>query len=254
MKKEVAKIINEFISAKTIISEQEFRCFLSNLLPNNNNYYFQLMELYEKNVLYKYNTGLLKPCNGRMEYEFSPIFEEGIKKKIVDIDPPIIVSGWAMGEISKYMSLQLFGNFYFVETYSFAREAVLNVLLESGYTAVYEEDYMLSSKYFRGDNIYIILTINEDSPIVRPSRRTSPINRTFITMPKIEKIIVDMIIDPFFDTILGDERVNILKVLLSEYQVNMATISRYAKKKYRFEKVMSYIEEIGFNIKTGEFR
>ena len=39
MKKELAKIINEFISDKTIISEQEFRRFLSNLLPNNNNYY-----------------------------------------------------------------------------------------------------------------------------------------------------------------------------------------------------------------------
>ena len=253
MKKEVLEIINKYINGKTIILEEEFRCFLSRLLPDSDNYYFQLMELYEKNILYKYNTGLLKPCNGRMEYEFLPIFEEDIQKKIVDIDPPILVSGWAMGEISRYMSLQLFGDFYFVETFSFAREAVLNVLLESGYTAVYEEDYLLGSKYFRGDNIYIIRTINGDSPIVRPSRRTPPISRTFITTPKIEKIIVDMIIDPFFDTILGDERINILKALLSKYQINMATISRYAKKRYRFEKVMSYIEETGFNTRKGEF-
>ena len=35
MNKEVAKIINELIGAKTIISEQGFRRFLSNLLPNS---------------------------------------------------------------------------------------------------------------------------------------------------------------------------------------------------------------------------
>lgn len=253
MKKEVLEFINEYVKDKTIIPEEEFKHFLSRLLPESDNYYFQLMELYAKNVLYKYNTGLLKPCNGRVEYEFSPIFEEGIKEKIAAIDPPIVVSGWAMSEVSKYMSLQLFGNFYFVETYYYAREAVLNTLLENGYTAVYEEDYLLRSKYFRSDNIYIIRTINEDSPIVRPGRKASPISRTFITAPKIEKIIVDMIIDPFFDTIIGDERINILKVLLDKYQVNMATISRYAKKRYRLDKVMPYIEETGFNIEKGEF-
>ena len=86
MKKEVLEFINEYIKDKTIISEEEFKRFLSRLLPESDNYYFQLMELYAKNVLYKYNTGLLKPCNGRVEYEFSPIFEESIKEKALACD------------------------------------------------------------------------------------------------------------------------------------------------------------------------
>ena len=55
MKKEVAKIINEFISVKTIISKQEFRRFLSNFLRNNNNYYLLLMNLYAKDILFNRN-------------------------------------------------------------------------------------------------------------------------------------------------------------------------------------------------------
>lgn len=253
MKKELLKSIVDYTAGKAIIQEHEFRQFLSKISCGNDNYYFQLMELYKQNILYKYNTGILKPCNGRTKYEFFHVFEEDIRNKIAAVDPPIIVSCWSINEVNKYMSLQLFANFCFVETYSYAREVVLNVLLENGYTAVYEEDYLLGSKYFKSDSIYILRTINEDSPIVRPDKKTTSVACTFVTVPKIEKVIVDMIINPFFDTIIGDEIINILKALLNKYQVNMATISRYAKKRYRYDKVMACIEATGFNIEKGEF-
>ena len=253
-KKQIIFIV-DYLKDKTTVSESELDNYLNVLFPDSKDksHYFILMKLYQNNIIYKYNTDLFKPCNGRLGYKCLVIFDDDVEEKIESIHPSILVSGWSINEISKYMSLQLFNNLYFVETYSYARESVLNTLLDNGLNAIYEEDYQINSKYIRNDATYIIRTINEDSPVVKPPRNVSKEEKTFITSPKLEKIIVDIIIDKFFDTLLGDERINILKALLSKYQVNMATISRYAKKRYKYDKVMSYIEQTGFNIENGEF-
>ena len=255
MNKERTKIIVDYIKDKKIIPESDFKQFLGGLFPdmNGQTYYLLLMNLYKANILYRYNSSLLKPCNERVEYRCSPIFDDKLKETLTKINPPIISSGWSIGEISRFMSLQLMNEYYFIETYFYASETVLNALLDLNLNVIYEKDYSINSKYLRNNAVYIIRIINEDSPIVRPNRQIRTNDYSFLTVPKIEKIIVDIIIDDFFDTLLGDERIEILKSLLSKYRVNFATILRYAKKKYKVDKVITFIEQTGFNINNGEF-
>ena len=89
---------------------------------------------------------------------------ESLKK----INPEIIVSIWSLSEITKFMSLQIFDNINFIETYAYSKEIVLNTLMDQKLNAIYEEDYLSISKYMKGDELYVIRTINEDSPINRP--------------------------------------------------------------------------------------
>jgi hypothetical protein len=152
------------------------------------------------------------------------------------------------------MSLQSFSNIIFVETYSYAADIIINLLLENNKKVVLESDYNTFMKYNSFEEIYVVRFINEDSPLFRKSVSNSDIvKKTNIVSPKIEKIMVDIIIDDFFDTILSDEVYNILVELLKNYQINMSTIKRYATKKHRWSGVKSAIETTGFNIEEGEF-
>ena len=67
-------------------------------------------------------------------------------------------------------------------------------------------------------------------------------------------IIVDIIVDEFFNTILSDEISNILIELLKKYQLNMSTIKRYATKRHNWKLVKDAIESLSFNIEEGEFQ
>lgn len=246
--------MKDYMSINNTISEKDFKNYYFKKYPDNSekNYRYYISDLYKNNIIYKYDNEVFKSCDNKKEFLFEDAIENSLKEELEKISPSIYISVWQLSDLSKYMSLQTFNNIIFIETYTYAKEIVLNKLLEYGKKAVLDEDYIAFAKYNNGE-IYVVRSINEDSPIVKQRFLSKNEDISYVVQPKIEKIIVDIIIDDTFDVILSDETYNILLELLKDYKINMATIKRYANKKHRLKKVINTIESTGFNIENGEF-
>ena len=250
------KQIKEHFNNYKVINESEFIKYFFECFPERSKKFYNnyLTDLYKNNVLYRYDTDLLKLSNEKKEFIFNNSIDDELKNKLESIEPVIDISIWRLSDLNRFMSLQPFLNIIFVETYYYAIDVIVNLLMDCGKKVVIEDDYDTYVKYNRVDELYVIRKINEDSPI---NRRNSLHNvdekKTNIVFPKIEKVIVDIIVDDIFNTILSDETYRILCELLKKYKINMATIKRYATKKHALGGVMFAIKSTGFNIETGEF-
>lgn len=258
MKRNEIQEINQYLLNKRIISVNEFKEYFFNRYPEKQERFFNyyLSDLYRNNVLYRYDIGILKTTDGKKDFIFSKAIEDDLMEKLECINPSIDICIWQLLDLTNFMSLQSFKNIKFIETYSYATEVILNLLINCNKKVVIENDYFTYVKYNNYDELYIIRSINEDSPIVKHT--ILPIHQNYITKsyvvpPKLEKIIVDIIIDDFFNIILGDEIFGILCELLKKYKINIATIKRYATKKNRWAIVKSALVSTGFNIDKGEF-
>lgn len=254
---EMNRIIDSFNS--DLIDEDNLKMALSKNLVNydEKKLRYYLFDLYRSNLLYKYNSRTYRKCRGKREFKFERKIALDVADSIYKIRPQITTSIWDLNEITKFMSLQFFNNIHFVETYSYAKEVILDCLLGFNYNVIFEKDYFSMSKYIKGKDVYIIRTINEDSPIDK-GRGNSYVWRdakenSLITVPKIEKIIVDLVVDDFFNTLIGSEIDFIIKELLGKFKINMSTCLRYVTKKHKLNVFNEYLNTIGFDIKRGEF-
>ena len=251
------KQIKEHFNNYNVISDYDLMKFIFEELSKkiNNFYHNYLTDLYKNNVLYRYDTELLKPSREKKNFLFSNAIDDELKNKLENINPTIDISIWQLSDLNRFMSLQSFVNIIFVETYYYAVDVVANILMDCGKKVVFEEDYEVLAKYNRTEVLYVIRRINEDSPIVRRNSSRKNVNnqKSNIVFPKIEKVIVDIIVDDIFNTILSDETFRILCELFKNYKINIATIKRYATKKHALAGVLFAIKSTGFNIETGEF-
>ena len=253
MKKDELEIINKFIEHKDIINEMEFRTFFYKSFPYRKITKFNsyLMELYEKNVLYKFNNNVLKPCREKRKFEVKNVMDLSILNKLKGIKPSIIISIWNLSALSEFSSLQLFLDINIVETYEYAKSIVLNKLLELGLNAFYVEDNETILKYNKDSSVYIIKTINEDSPIVKRGKNKDN-SFSLLTVPKIEKILVDILKDSFLNNLLSSELDFIYINILQKYQINLKTLFRYAKKKYCYDEIKKYLSYLNYDLERGE--
>ncbi len=253
-KTEMLQVVNSL--ENDIISEEKLQNALMNNVGNYNykNYRYYLSDLYKANLIYRYNKSIYKLCNNRKEFIFEKSVPDNIVESLKKINPEITISIWSLSDIAKFMSLQIFATIHFIETYSYSKEIVLNTLIDQNLNVIYEEDYLSVSKYIKGDELYVIRTINEDSPINKPRSIALKLkSSSFITTPKIEKVLVDIIISKFFDMLLGDGINTIVENILTKYKVNISTCLRYADKKYRTSLLENYLKSIKFNVEKGEF-
>lgn len=257
MRSNELEVITRYLSNKNTIFEDELECFIHNSLPGKTPVFYRhyLSDLYKLNVLYRYDKGILKTCGDKKDFDFSNVFDKEVKDNLEKINPPINIYIWQLYDLNRFMSLKMFKNIIFVETYSYALDVVKNRLLNLGKKVVLEKDYNTYVKYNTFENLYVLKNIGVDSPIIKNRfLRISDKQMSIISSPKIEKIIVDIIVDDFLDTILGDETYNILLELLKNYKINIGTVRRYAMKIHKWAGVKFAIESTGFNVKEGEFK
>lgn len=253
-------MINTYINQKDIIYEDEFKRFFFELFPNRSEKYYNYytLYLYRQNILYKYRRNRLKPCKNRKVFKFKLDIESRLKYRLQNISPAIVISIWNTCDLSHLTSLQMFSNITIVETYSYAKEYLLNFLLEQGKFAFYEEDYSIISKYSRKEQLYMVRTMYEECPIMKKSSSldigVGVDESTFITSPKIEKLIVDLLLDEIYKILFSSEIDRIIYQLLKSYQINITTVLRYARKKHSTQKILDYFEYIGFDVESGEFK
>lgn len=255
---EIKEIVEHF-SKTNIIVESDLKKYIIEKYPEKSEklYRYYLSDLYKNKIFYRYDVGKLKQCKDRVQFTFSYLADNDIRKVLECINPSIFISYWQLNDLNKFMSLQSFSNIKFIETYSYATEIVVDNLLSINKKVVLEKDYNTFIKYNSNEEIFVVRVINDESPIIRQRcSRTRAIGNesSYIVQPKIEKIFVDIIVDDFFNTILSGEIPPILIELLKKYQINMSTIKRYATKRHNWKLVKDAIESLNFNIEEGEFQ
>ncbi len=254
MKKNEINIIEEFIQNKKIIYEEELKEYFFRLFPKKSEKYFNyyLMELYRNNILYKFDSNIWKSSKNKHKFEMNLFIDIDVRTQLEKICPAIIISFYNTSIFNNFTSLQLQHNVNIIEVYSYAKEMVFNVLLNNGKFVVFEEDYNIVNKYVNSADVYVIKTINEDSPIIR-KRENSFKGTTWVTVPKIEKLLIDILVDDFYKNIMSSEITNIYYNILKYYQINQATLFRYAKKRYCYNKLLELLIYIGYDKESGEF-
>lgn len=255
---EMQEIKNHF-SGLNIIDEAELKDYIVEKYPEKSGklYRYYLTDLYKNKIFYRYDVGKLKLCKDRVQFTFSSLNDNNIRKVLEGITPSVFISYWQLNDLNKFMSLQSFSNIKFIETYSYATEIVVDNLLSINKKVVLEKDYNTFIKYNSNEEIFVVRIINDESPIIRQGYSrvgTKKDESSYIVSPKIEKVFVDIIVDVFFNTILSDEISNILTELLKKYQLNMSTVKRYATKRHNWKLVKNFIESLSFNIDEGEFQ
>lgn len=254
---EINEIVEHF-SKTNIILESDLKKYLIEKHPEKSDklYRYYLSDLYKNKIFYRYDVGKLKQCKERVQFSFSCLTDSDIRKVLESINPSIFISYWQLSDLNKFMTLQSFSNIKFIETYSYATEIVVDNLLSINKKVVLEKDYNTFIKYNSHEEIFVVRVINDESPIIRRNASNASgieDESSYIVQPKIEKVLVDIIVDDFFNTILSDEISKILMEILKKYQINMSTIKRYATKRHNWKIVKDVIESLGFNIEEGEF-
>ena len=86
--------------------------------------------------------------------------------------------------------------------------------------------------------------------VVRPLVTEAPITSSGdVSIPKLEKILVDLVCDKdLFVSFQGEELRNIYRRALTDYDVSLSTIRRYASRRGRLEEVNRLIEQEGESI------
>jgi len=127
-----------------------------------------------------------------------------------------------------------------------------------------DDDIIDSVYYFLRDNIYkqIYLkpdnnimqkyTMEEKNPLILlPFKSRSPIKKyKKVTVPKIEKILVDIYIEKeLLYWIQGKEIINIFNAVSSNYKINFSTLIGYARRRGANNRLMQFLEK---NIKIPE--
>ena len=235
-----------------VINEEELRNGFFKMYPkkNENNYYYYLMRLYKINVLYKYNKNKLKLAGNRKKFTIPMELDNALSEVLLKITPGITIAIWNTTLFSSFMSLQLMHNIITIEVPYYAKDIVLNKLLECNLLACLDKDYETMLRYRGNRDLYIVRSMNQDYPIVSAHPKD---NKSVITVPKIEKLLVDLIIDDIYNDIFSSELEDILRSILSSYQINLSTMLRYAKKRYSDSMVLETLASIGFDIESGEF-
>lgn len=258
MNKNDSQKVTQYLYQYDTINENDFKKVLSEVIVNYNdiNYRFYVSDLNKKNIIYKYNSNKMKPSFKRTKFNINLNIDEQIRQTLEGISPSITISIWNASIINKYESLQFMKDITIIETYDYATEEVIQKLLSIGKSVCYYKDYFAINKYLLNAELYIVKNLCVDSPIIKklPVTKTGSTNKSLITTPKVEKLLVDLFADSFYQKLFGGNLDSFYREVLSRYQVNFITLQRYAKKRHCNEKLLNYLTTLNFDIESGEFK
>lgn len=170
---------------------------------------------------------------------FNPVIDKrlyNLYKKIKSQFPYSDMCIWETNWLNKYMVHQAISNNIIVEidkgaasaTIGFLQGAFKDVYLNPGKHEM--ENYIQS-----GQSNIIIKDLPIDSPVEELGK---------ITIPRIEKIIVDLFVDvELYNTYQGGELKNIYEEFFNNFKINQSTIKRYATRRSVGDRLITYLKE-----------
>ena len=140
-------------------------------------------------------------------------------------------------EFATYLHNIATNNVLYVETERDSCESAFNVLKRDGYTC-----YIRPGK----EMIYHYINLADNVVFVKPLPSESPLQTVQgLSVPTLEKLLVDINVDEDFFYLQGSESFYILRNAAEKNVINRSRLLRYAKRRYVAEKLIKDLEEIG---------
>ena len=194
---------------------------------------WHIKKLIRQNKLSRLSRGLY---GAFVKREFSPMLTDELKQLYGDISsefPLIDVAVYSGHDITSLQHHLSANNALYVEVTKEASEAVFHYLIDKKIKAYHKPD----SKF-----MYDYVDLSEHCVIVKPLVTESPLKKIDgISMPTLEKLLVDINADPDFYYLQGVEASYIMDNARSLYQLNTPKMLRYASRRGIREKMQSYL-------------
>ena len=171
--------------------------------------------------------------------EFEPAVSKKLKNlfsKVQNQFPYVDMCIWETSWLNNLMIHQVFSNNIILEVDKEAASAVFAFLQES-----YKDVYLNPGKY----EVEHYINAGQINIFIKNLTSTSPLQKVQnITVPTIEKIMVDLFADDeLFVTYQGAELHNIYRELFVSYNVNRSKLKQYAHKRHKKDKLVSFLKE-----------
>lgn len=171
--------------------------------------------------------------------EFEPAVSKKLKNlfsKVQNQFPYVDMCIWETSWLNNLMIHQVFSNNIILEVDKEAASAVFAFLQES-----YKDVYLNPGKY----EVEHYINAGQINIFIKNLTSTSPLQKVQnITVPTIEKIMVDLFADDeLFVTYQGAELQNIYRELFVSYNVNRSKLKQYAHKRHKKDKLVSFLKE-----------
>jgi len=203
---------------------------------NKNTFRWRVYTLKNNGVITTLKRGVYTTKNKK---DFEPVVDSKLKNlfSIVQSQFPYIdICIWETSWLNSLMVHQAFSNNIILEIDKDAAPAVFAFLQEShNYVYLNPGKYEVDNYITAGQNNIIIKNLTVTSPLQKIQN---------ITVPTIEKIMVDIFADDeLFITYQGAELQNIYLELFRFYNVNRSTLKQYAHKRHKRDQLISFLKK-----------
>lgn len=231
MEKTIENQIKHYFENSKMISKEELikviKNDFSNWSENTINTYLHLLK--KKGVIHNLSRGIY--ALGKVE-TFNPQINNQLKKIAAQIQkkyPFINYCVWNSLWLNDLMRHQPFKNFTIVEIEKGASEQVFNELTPSFSNVYINPNETFFDRYISTlDNVIIVKNLNSEAPTLKLNE---------LTIPTLEKILVDILIDNNLFAAQQGELDFIFKTAFDKYDINESKMKRYAARRNREEEL-----------------
>lgn len=231
MEKTIENQITYYFENNKMLSKEELIIAIKNDFPNwsDNTINAYLYLLKKKGIIHNLSRGIY--TLGRVE-TFNPQINDQLKKiasLIHKTYPFVNYCVWNSSWLNDFMRHQPFRNFTIVEIEKVASEQVFNQISDSFQNVFINPDDNFFDRYISTlDKVVIVKNLNSEAPIIKTNE---------LTIPSLEKILVDILIDVNLFAAQQGELNFIFKSAFDKYAINELKMKRYAARRNREEEL-----------------
>lgn len=227
MEKTVENHIIRYFDSKDVLSKENLTDLLKNDFPtwSDNTINTYLYKLKKNGVIDNISRGIY--TIGKIQL-FTPIIDKQLKKianKIHKGFPFVTYCVWNSSWLNDLMRHQPFKNVTIVEIEKVAAEQVFNELNSHFQNTFINPDGVFFERYISAlENVIIVKNLYSEAPILKQND---------LTIPTLEKILVDIVIDDTLFAAQQGELNFIYKTAFNKYDINELKMKRYAARRNR---------------------
>lgn len=163
---------------------------------------------------------------------FQPNVSQGLKRifnKVKGEFPYITFCIWDTVWLNDFMRHQPFKHYIVMEVEKDASESVFTFLTEIHKNAFFNPNEEIFDRYIHNqDEVLIVKNMVSESPLIEKDK---------ISIPALEKLLVDMLIDTALFSTQQNEKEFIMRSVMQKYTLNELKMRRYAVRRNREEEI-----------------
>jgi hypothetical protein len=242
MRKFIEQQLKETFKSQESFTKEELGRFFRRYEPelNEHTFYSRIRALRTKNIITQLNTNTYTLSTKK---EFTPDIDRelgdlGLLTMDFLLEEPYCI--WDSDWINQFSRHQAMKNFHIVEASKVELLSLFHFLKDKGWESVFLDPGQ--------ETLYLYARENEVPIVLKPLISRSPMekkeyNSKKLTVPSLEKILVDVYTDVFiFSHIQGAELETVFEKAITRYAVNFTTLFAYARRRNKEEQLEVYLK------------